>query len=382
MAADVGLVSDAAQRDARELAAQRARDGLAQRRLADAWRSDQRDDRARPAAAQHLEPALLAQLAHGEELDDAVLHVRETGVIFVEDLPGLRQVVVVLRAHVPRDVEHPVQVRADPAILRVLLARALQAVELAVDLGQHVLRHACLGDALAVGRHDVGLALVELPLDRLHLLAQEELALRLLHALGDVVADLLLERRVGEDGLRPLDQRLEAHLQVRLLEDLELLLGRQVRRVAGEVRQVAGGAGRAQELHDLGHAARLDQVLEQGAVFARQLQRALGWRLRVEDRVGLDPQRPADVGLTAAQPGAVLAADHEGLGPGRQLRRLAEPGDGAHGAELAVDARHEEDQAVALAGGLDGRLLAVPFDREGDAHVGEDDDVVHGEDGQ
>jgi len=42
--------------------------------------------------------------------------------------------------------------------------------------------------------------------------------------------------------------------------------------------------------------------------------------------------------------------------------------------------RHEQDQAVALPGGLDRSLLVVSLDREGDGHVREDDDVVHGED--
>jgi len=143
---------------------------------------------------------------------------------------------------------------------------------------------------------------------------------------------------------------------------------------------VAGGPRRAQELDDLRDAARLDQVLEQRAVLARELLGLLGRGLRVEDRIGLDPQRSADVGLAAAQPGAVLAADHESLGPGRKLRRFAQAGGGADGAELAVDAGDEQDQPAALAGGLDRRLLVVALDREGDRHVRQDDDVVHGED--
>ena len=49
--------------------------------------------------------------------------------------------------------------------------------------------------------------------------------------------------------------------------------------------------------------------------------------------------------------------------------------------ELAVEAGDQEDQAVALAGSLDGSLLGVPFHGKGDCHVGEDDDVVHGENG-
>src|SRR5207244_676158 len=136
-----------------------------------AGRSDERDDRAGAAAAEHLEPALLAQLAHGEELDDSVLHVGQAGVVLVQDPARLGQVEVVVRPHVPGDVQHPVQVGADPAVLGVLLARPLQAVEFALHLGAHAVRHAGLDDALAVGRDDVRGALVELLLDGFELRA-------------------------------------------------------------------------------------------------------------------------------------------------------------------------------------------------------------------
>jgi len=59
VAANLGLVADAAQADAHELAAQGAGDGLAQARLADAGWADEADDRAfeRPG-----------ELAHGQKL--------------------------------------------------------------------------------------------------------------------------------------------------------------------------------------------------------------------------------------------------------------------------------------------------------------------------
>src|SRR5207253_9714713 len=68
VSADVRLVADSAQRNTGELATQRACDGLAQRGPAHARRSDERDDRARTASGKNLEAALLAELAHGEEL--------------------------------------------------------------------------------------------------------------------------------------------------------------------------------------------------------------------------------------------------------------------------------------------------------------------------
>jgi hypothetical protein len=46
----------------------------------------------------------------------------------------------------------------------------------------------------------------------------------------------------------------------------------------------------------------------------------------------------------------------------------------------SIAARHQQDHAAALAGGLNRRLLVISLDREGDRHVWEDDDVVHGKD--
>ena len=380
MATDVSLVANAAEGDARELAAQRAGDRLAERGLAHAGRADEGDDRTRTTTPKHLEPALLAKFSHGQELDDAVLHIGQTGVVLVQDASRLDQVVVVLGAHVPGDVQHPVQVCADPPVFRVLLAGALQPVELAVDLGEDAFRHLRLRNPLAIAGNDVASTLVQLLLDRLQLLAQQELTLSLFHALGDIAADLLLQRGVGQDRLGPADQKGEALLEVERLQDLHLLLGRQVRRVAGKVCQVAWSLGGAQKLHDLRDAPGLDEVLQQGAVLARELERLLSRGFGVEQRVGLDPEGAADVGLAAAKPGAILAPDHEGLGAGWQLCRLAQAGGRANGAELAVDARNKQDQAVALAGSLDRSFLVVALDGKGDRHVWEDDDVVHGED--
>jgi len=142
---------------------------------------------------------------------------------------------------------------------------------------------------------------------------------------------------------------------------------------------VARGLGCAQELDDLRDAPGFDEVFEHGAIFAAELDRLLG-RFAVGRGVGLDPEGAADVGLAAAQVGAVFAADDEGLGAGGELCGLTQAGDGADLAKLPIDAGHQQDEAVALAGSLDRGLLAVAVDSEGDRHVGEDDHVVHGED--
>src|SRR5262249_57187442 len=88
--ADLGLVAHTAERHADELTIERARNRLADRRLACSGRPDQRQDRARLAIG--LDPSLLAQLRNGDVLDDAVLDVFESGVVRVQDLPGVLRV--------------------------------------------------------------------------------------------------------------------------------------------------------------------------------------------------------------------------------------------------------------------------------------------------
>ena len=63
---------------------------------------------------------------------------------------------------------------------------------------------------------------------------------------------------------------------------------------------------------------------------------------------------------------------------GTSAAGLLDLGHGSNIGVLALDSGHQQDEAVALAGGLDRCLLAVSLDREGDRHVRQDDDVVHG----
>src|SRR5439155_23085945 len=94
--ADLGLVAHASQGDADELPSEGARDRLAQRGLPDAGGSDQREDRAGSAAALLGEPALRAELADRQVLDDPVLHIAEALVILIEDPASIGDVQVVL----------------------------------------------------------------------------------------------------------------------------------------------------------------------------------------------------------------------------------------------------------------------------------------------
>ncbi len=97
VAADLGLVVHATEADAHELAAQRPRDALAERGLADAGRADEAQDRAAP---------FRVQLAHREELEDAPLDLLEAVVVLVEDLARMVDVVLLMVELRPRQLDH------------------------------------------------------------------------------------------------------------------------------------------------------------------------------------------------------------------------------------------------------------------------------------
>src|SRR2546430_1272254 len=130
VSADFGLVVDAAQGDPGELAPESARDRLTERGLAHPGRADQGDDGPRAPTADRRRAALVAPLADGQELEDPILDVVEAIVVLVQDPARLDQVEVVRGANLPRDLEHPVQVVADPAVLGALLGGPVEAAAL------------------------------------------------------------------------------------------------------------------------------------------------------------------------------------------------------------------------------------------------------------
>src|SRR5580765_7902245 len=111
MAPDLRLVANAAERHADELAVERAGDRLADRGLARAGRPDQRENRAGALVLGYA--ALLPELAHGEVLDHAVLHVLEPCMVGIEDLARAVRVEPFLGLFRPRHREQPVEVAAD-----------------------------------------------------------------------------------------------------------------------------------------------------------------------------------------------------------------------------------------------------------------------------
>ena len=135
----------------------------------------------------------MPELAHGQELEHPVLHVAQGVVVLVEDPLRLGQLEVLLAAHVPRQLGDVLQERADDLALHGLAADPAQPAELAVHflpgLGGQVERLELLAQLLQV----VPLvALAQLALDGLELLAQEHLALPLAQLLLDLGLDVLL----------------------------------------------------------------------------------------------------------------------------------------------------------------------------------------------
>ena len=153
MTADLGLVAHPAERHAHEPPPECPRNRLAETRLANAWRTDQAQDRpahgrraARPngvdlqrvVAARWLGDvglvALGAQLHDGEVLEDAVLDAVQVVVVLVQHAFGMMEVQVISGRLAPRQVGHPLQVRADHGVLGADRRDARQARQLAVDL--------------------------------------------------------------------------------------------------------------------------------------------------------------------------------------------------------------------------------------------------------
>jgi hypothetical protein len=173
--ADFGLVAHASKRDAHEFAVEGTSDGTAQRGLSDTWRTDEAENRSFHFRA--------AQFANCEVLENALLDLLESVVIFVEDLTGAAEVMVVRGHHTPGQSRHPIEIGADDGGLGRIGVRALQAFDLFLDLFARFLRDRLLFDLLAVILDFFGefLAFAQLGLNGFELLAEEVLTLRLVH---------------------------------------------------------------------------------------------------------------------------------------------------------------------------------------------------------
>ena len=111
--------------------------------------------------------------------------------VLVEDALRLFEVEVVARRLVPWECDEPVEIRPDDAVFRRRRRELLEPGEFAVGGLPRLLREVELVESRPqlVDLRLLGVALAELLLDRLQLLAKIELALSLFHLLLDLGLD-------------------------------------------------------------------------------------------------------------------------------------------------------------------------------------------------
>ena len=389
VASHLGLVPHAAQRHPDEAATQGAGHRLAQRGLAHAGRADQGQDGAGAppggtTGIHFFEPPLPAQLADGQVLDDALLHVVETGVVGVKDGPGLGQVEPVVGALAPGQLGQPVEPGADPGVFRALLAGALQAVDLPLDGRPHGLGHGQLLEAGAVTAGDVVAVLPQLLADGLQLLAQQELPLALLHALAHVGADPLTELQLGQRLPGPGGDLGQALLGVERLEDVDLLLEAQVGGVAGRVGHGPRVGDAPQGFSQRHGPAVLEDGLDDGPVLTQQFPGPLAALAGgIFHRLDGDPQARRRAGGADADDGPVEAAHEHAphtVGEAAGLFDLGHGADPGVAGRLSLDLNpgDEHEEAVGRGGGVGGRLGLVALEGQWDDHLGKDDPARQG----
>ena len=161
-------------------------------------------------------PRSAAQLADRQVLGDAPLHVVEAFVVGVEHLARVHRVEPLLGPLRPRHGEQPVEIGPDHRRLRrSSRPSARDASSSRSACCRTGVGHAGARNLLPVFVGDRAVVLAELLADRVHLPAQEVLALLLLRAVFDVVADALAHLQLGQ----PLPLELQRQLQP--LDDVE-----------------------------------------------------------------------------------------------------------------------------------------------------------------
>ena len=239
VAADLGLVAHAAERHAHELPAGGAGDRLADRGLAGSGRPDEREDDA--GAVRVREPALRAELPHGQVLGDAALHVVEALVVGVEHRARVRRVEPLLGALAPRAPTAASRGTCGwwtPRRSGRPCARGAPSSRCACSRTASGIPASSIFARVLLGDRTVRLA--QLLADRVHLLAQDVVALLLLRPVLDVVADALADLQLGQALALELQRQRQPLDHVERLQQLPLLREVEVGGVARGVGQRAG----------------------------------------------------------------------------------------------------------------------------------------------
>ena len=176
---------------------------------------------------------------------------------------------------------------------------------------------------------------------------------------------VVAQGQVGEHLALPRQHQREAGLDVGLLEDLDLLLERQVGRVAGGVGEGSRLADGSDEgRNPLVRAAQLQDLLDDGPVLDLELAGLRRRRGLVGPLLHLDAQPALCVGDGGTDDPAMQADDGHRLRPAWQAYALGDFGDRADLRVRALVLGHEQHA-----------LLVTDVGGEGDVHVGEDDGV-------
>ena len=277
VAADLGLVAHAAQRQPHILAPGGPGDGHPQRGLAHAGRPHQAQDRADLA----LDPVL-----HRQVFQNPVLDIAQAVVVLVQHLLGARQVRLQLAALLPGHVQHPAQIGAGRRGLRRGRGHRHQLGHLFQRLLARRPGHARRLDLLPVALHLAeAVALPQLLLRRLDLLRKEVLALPLLDLLLHPAAQPALHLAQLQPPLQALDQLGGALAQVFQLQQRQLLVVLQADPVAQAVDQLLQVFGAGLQLQQL--VRDLDVVVVLAGVLGKLLAQGVHGRRYVAQRAVL-----------------------------------------------------------------------------------------------
>ena len=187
-----------------------------------------------------LRRPLRLKLAHGEELEDAVLDVLEPIVVFGEHVRRGLQVDLVFGAVVPGQLRDPLEVGADDLVFRRLGVGAPQALEFPFDLDAGVVGEPQRLDPLAqIVQFGLLVLVAELATDLLHLFAKQHLALPLAQLLLHPGLDFLLRAEPHQLALHRDERLTHAVLVVEHLEQPLFLRGLQVQVEGHQIRERA-----------------------------------------------------------------------------------------------------------------------------------------------
>ena len=185
----------------------------------------------------------------------------------------------------------------------------------------------------------------------------------------DVLLDPLPHLHQREALALELERELQPLADVDRLEQLDLLLEREVGRVAGRVGEGAGLGDRAHEGGDAPVvASQLEDLLDDRAILPLELADALVRGLLVRALLDLDEEAPLWIACRGAGHPSVQAVERHGSTAAGQPDAVGDLRDGSDLRVAVLVLRHEQHA-----------VLVADVDGEGHVHVGEDDDVFQGD---